>query len=82
MYKLLFLFFIQNTLIENQDKGLRRIAELREQCQLEQKAKAHLEENLRLLLEEKDSRICVLETQVDIIIIFNKHVNILIFDYF
>lgn len=60
-------FIIQNTLIENQDKGLRRIAELREQCQLEQKAKAHLEENLRLLLEEKDSRICVLETQVDII---------------
>ncbi len=55
---------MQTTLIENQDKGLRRIAELREQCQLEQKAKAHLEENLRLLLEEKDSRICVLETQV------------------
>lgn len=62
-----FKIIIQNTLIENQDKGLRRIAELREQCQLEQKAKAHLEENLRLLLEEKDSRICVLETQVDII---------------
>lgn len=58
---------IENTLIENQDKGLRRIAELREQCLLEQKAKAHLEENLRLLLEEKDSRICVLETQINLL---------------
>ncbi|XP_035207124.1 golgin subfamily A member 4-like [Stegodyphus dumicola] len=58
---------IENLLIENQDKGLRRIAELREQCQLEQKAKAHLEANLRLLLEEKDSRISVLETQINLL---------------
>ncbi|GIY37653.1 golgin subfamily A member 4 [Caerostris extrusa] len=56
---------IETTLIEQQDKALRRMAELREQCHLEQKAKAHLEANLRLTLEEKDSRICVLETQLD-----------------
>lgn len=30
-------------LVETQDKALRRISELREQCQLEQQAKAHLE---------------------------------------
>ncbi|GFS72207.1 golgin subfamily A member 4 [Nephila pilipes] len=58
---------IENTLIEQQDKALRRMAELREQCQLEQKAKAHLEANLRLMLEEKDSRICVLETQINLL---------------
>ncbi|GFQ83174.1 golgin subfamily A member 4 [Trichonephila clavata] len=58
---------IENTLIEQQDKALRRMAELREQCQLEQKAKAHLEANLRLLMEEKDSRICVLETQINLL---------------
>ncbi|CAL1292393.1 unnamed protein product [Larinioides sclopetarius] len=58
---------IENTLIEQQDKALRRIAELREQCQLEQKAKAHLEANLRLMLEEKDSRITVLETQINLL---------------
>ncbi|GBN36065.1 Golgin subfamily A member 4 [Araneus ventricosus] len=58
---------IENTLIEQQDKALRRMAELREQCQLEQKAKAHLEANLRLMLEEKDSRITVLETQINLL---------------
>ncbi|XP_054718837.1 golgin subfamily A member 4-like isoform X2 [Uloborus diversus] len=63
---------IENLLIENQDKGLRRLAELREQCQLEQKAKAHLEANLRLLLEEKDSRISVLETQINLLKEGNK----------
>ncbi|GIY37651.1 golgin subfamily A member 4 [Caerostris extrusa] len=58
---------IETTLIEQQDKALRRMAELREQCHLEQKAKAHLEANLRLTLEEKDSRICVLETQINLL---------------
>ncbi len=33
---------------------MRRISELREQCQLEQKAKRHLEEELRSDMEEKD----------------------------
>ncbi|XP_042911328.1 golgin subfamily A member 4 isoform X2 [Parasteatoda tepidariorum] len=63
---------IEKTLIDTQDKGSRRIAELREQCQLEQKAKAHLEANLRLMLEEKDNRISVLETQINLLKDTNK----------
>lgn len=43
---------------------MRRISELREQCALEQQAKAHLEENLRSDLEEKDNLIAVLNTKV------------------
>ena len=47
-----------------QDKALRRISELREQCQLEQKAKRHLEEELRSDLEEKEHVIKALQTKV------------------
>ena len=47
-----------------QDKALRRISELREQCQLEQKAKGHLEEELRSDLEEKEHVIKALQTKV------------------
>lgn len=46
------------------DKALRRISELREQCQLEQKAKRHLEEELRSDLEEKEHIIKALQTKV------------------
>ncbi|EEC04564.1 Kakapo, putative [Ixodes scapularis] len=55
---------IKKILTESQDKALRRIGELREQAQLEQQAKAHLEENLRCILEEKEEMIKVLETKV------------------
>jgi len=40
---------------------LRRISELREQCQLEQSAKRHLEEELRSDIEEKEHIIKTLQ---------------------
>jgi len=46
---------------------LRRIAELKEQCQLEQKAKAHLEDALRNDLEEKDHLISTLHTKIELL---------------
>lgn len=58
---------IKKILTESQDKALRRIGELREQAQLEQQAKAHLEENLRCILEEKEEMIKVLETKVNLL---------------
>ena len=45
--------------METQDKALRRISELREQCSLEQQAKAHLESALRLEMDELQ---CVVKT--------------------
>lgn len=42
----------RQVLVETQDKALRRISELREQCQLEQQAKAHLEHALRLEMDD------------------------------
>ena len=50
-----------------QDKALRRISELKEQCQLEQKAKRHLEEELRSDLEEKHHVIEALQTKVSLL---------------
>ena len=55
---------IQTILAETQDRSLRRISELKEQCTLEQQAKAHLEENLRSDMEEKDNLIAALQTKV------------------
>ena len=40
------------------------MSELREQCSLEQQAKAHLEETLRLDVEERDHKIAALLTKV------------------
>ncbi|KAG8308465.1 Golgi to plasma membrane protein transport [Homalodisca vitripennis] len=54
----------QSVLAETQDKTLMRIGELKEQCQLEQQAKAHLEEALRNELEERDHIIKTLKTKV------------------
>lgn len=45
--------------METQDKALRRISELREQCSLEQQAKAHLEAALRMEMDEQQ---CIIET--------------------
>ncbi|XP_064455717.1 golgin subfamily A member 4-like isoform X2 [Ornithodoros turicata] len=58
---------IKRILTDSQDKALRRIEELREQSHLEQKAKAHLEDNLRCLLEEKEEMIKVLHTKVSLL---------------
>lgn len=57
----------RTVLSETQDKALRRISELREQCQLEQKAKAHLEEALRNDLEERDHIINTLNTKIGLL---------------
>ena len=54
-------------IIKFQDKALRRISELREQCQLEQKAKRHLEEELRSDMEEKEHIIKALQTKVTLL---------------
>jgi len=47
-----------------QDKLLQRIAELKEQCTLEQAAKAHMEDALRNDIEERDHIISTLNTKV------------------
>jgi hypothetical protein len=60
-------YVLQTILVESQDKALRRIAELKEQCQLEQKAKAHLEDALRNDLEEKDHLINTLHTKIELL---------------
>lgn len=54
----------QNTLTQTQDRAFRRISELKEQIQLDQLAKKDLEENYRLMLEEKDEHLKVFRTQV------------------
>ncbi|KAK5638936.1 hypothetical protein RI129_013231 [Pyrocoelia pectoralis] len=58
---------IKQVLVETQDKALRRVAELREQCSLEQKAKAHLENALRLEIDEKQYVIDTLKTKVNLL---------------
>lgn len=50
-----------------QDKLLQRIAELKEQCTLEQAAKAHMEDALRNDIEERDHIISTLNTKVIIV---------------
>ncbi|EEB19471.1 conserved hypothetical protein [Pediculus humanus corporis] len=60
-------FKTKNVLQESQDKALRRMAELREQCQLEQKAKAHLEESLRNEIEDRDHKIGTLRTKISLL---------------
>ncbi|XP_045455160.1 golgin subfamily A member 4-like [Melitaea cinxia] len=54
----------RNVLVETQDKALRRISELKEQCSLEQSAKAHLEKALRIEIEEKNMKIETLNTKL------------------
>merc|ERR1712141_987316 len=58
---------VKNVMQQTQDKALRRISELKEQCQLEQKAKRHLEEELRSDLEEKQHVISALKTKVTLL---------------
>ncbi|XP_066534450.1 golgin subfamily A member 4 isoform X2 [Hoplias malabaricus] len=54
----------QVILSQSQDKALRRIGELREELQMDQQAKKHLQEEFDAALEEKDQMITVLQTQV------------------
>lgn len=57
----------RSVLVETQDKALRRISELREQCSLEQSAKAHLESALRVELDEKNMKIESLSTKIKLL---------------
>ncbi|XP_010593812.2 golgin subfamily A member 4 isoform X7 [Loxodonta africana] len=58
---------LQGILSQSQDKALRRIAELREELQMDQQAKKHLQEEFDASLEEKDQHISVLQTQVSLL---------------
>jgi len=58
---------VKEVMQQTQDKALRRISELREQCSLEKQAKQHLEEELRAELEEKQHVIATLNTKVGIL---------------
>lgn len=59
-------------LVETQDKALRRISELREQCSLEQQAKAHLESALRLEMDEMQ---CVIKTLTSKLSLYDTNRN-------
>ncbi|KAM8758237.1 golgin subfamily A member 4 isoform 2-T2 [Rhynchonycteris naso] len=58
---------LQGILSQSQDKALRRVAELREELQMAQQAKKHLQEEFDASLEEKDQYISVLQTQVSLL---------------
>ncbi|XP_075442633.1 golgin subfamily A member 4 isoform X3 [Ascaphus truei] len=58
---------LQSILSQSQDKALRRIGELREELQMDQQAKKHLQEEFDATLEEKDQLISVLNTQVTLL---------------
>ncbi|XP_072119176.1 golgin subfamily A member 4 isoform X1 [Mobula birostris] len=55
---------MQVVLSQGQDKALRRIGELREELQMIQQAKKHIQDEFEAALEEKDQFIGVLQTQV------------------
>ena len=57
-------WYVQDTLAQSQDKAFQRMAELREQIQLDHLAKLDIENNYRMLLEDKDEAIKVLKMQV------------------
>ncbi|CAE1254672.1 GOLGA4 [Acanthosepion pharaonis] len=58
---------LKNTLGQTQDKSFRRISELKEQINLDKLAKRDLEENYRLMLDEKDEQVNVLKMQVKLL---------------
>jgi len=57
-------WFVQDMMSQSQDKAFQRMAELREQIQLNHVAKLDIENNYRMLLDDKDEMIKVLKTQV------------------
>ncbi|KAK0044523.1 golgin subfamily A member 4-like isoform X3, partial [Biomphalaria pfeifferi] len=58
---------LKSTMAQCQDRAFRRMSELREQIQLDQLAKRDLEDNYRLLLEEKDEYVKVLNMQLKLL---------------
>lgn len=65
----------RQVLVETQDKALRRISELREQCQLEQQAKAHLESALRIEIDDLHCMNSALQTKLELRADNIDHVN-------
>ncbi|KAI8038686.1 golgin subfamily A member 4 [Drosophila gunungcola] len=57
----------RSVLVETQDKALRRISELREQCTLEQQAKAHLEEALRIEMDDMSCKMQAYQTKLQLL---------------
>ncbi|XP_004526454.1 golgin subfamily A member 4 [Ceratitis capitata] len=57
----------RSVLVETQEKAIRRISELREQCSLEQKAKAHLEEALRMEMDDMQCKMQAYETKLKLL---------------
>ena len=55
---------LSQTLMDSQDKQIRRINELKEQIELDKKAKMDVEDNYSLIIEEKAELINVLKLQV------------------
>lgn len=62
----------RSVLLETQDKALRRINELREQCNLEQQAKTHMESVLRLEMDEMQCVIKTLKTKLEVTLTEDK----------
>ena len=56
---------LSEALTKSQDKAIRRISELREQSELDRLNKADLTNNFQTSIEEKDSEIEALKTQVN-----------------
>ncbi|XP_030368835.1 myosin-11 [Scaptodrosophila lebanonensis] len=57
----------RSVLVETQEKALRRISELREQCTLEQQAKAHLEEALRIEMDDMSCKMQAYQTKLKLL---------------
>ncbi|KAK9892513.1 hypothetical protein WA026_020500 [Henosepilachna vigintioctopunctata] len=58
---------LKTELEKTQERSFRRVRELKEQCELEQKAKAHLENSLRVDLDEKQITINTLKEKINFI---------------
>ncbi|XP_050327198.1 myosin-11 [Bactrocera neohumeralis] len=57
----------RSVLVETQEKAIRRISELREQCSLEQQAKAHLEEALRMEMDDMQCKMQAYQTKLKLL---------------
>ena len=72
---------VKEVMQQTQDKALRRISELKEQAALDKSAKAHLEEELRAELEEKEHVITALNTKVALLKKENSSTTLIDFDH-
>ena len=55
---------LKTTFADSEKKFQRKLSEMKEIQQLDQQAKAHMEDSFRLSLEEKDEKINVMQMQV------------------